>query len=78
MAVAARKSICGFSVMTFSGQVASHSPHCTQASSEKRSIGRSGSADSAPVGQADTQERHNVQPSALTSTAPNGAPAAAR
>ena len=60
--------------MTFSGQVAWHSPHCTQASSAKRSIGRSGSSDSAPVGQAETQERHSVQPSTLTSTVPNGAP----
>ena len=32
-------------------------------------------ADSAPVGQADTQARQSVQPSTLTSTAPNGAPA---
>ena len=55
-AVAARKSSCGLSVITFSGQVALHSPHCTQASSAKRSIGRSGSSDSAPVGQADTQD----------------------
>ena len=74
MAVAARKSICGFRLMTFSGQVALHSPHCTQASSAKRSIGLSGSSDSAPVGQAETQDRHSVQPSTLTSTVPNGAP----
>ena len=40
-AIAARKSSWGFSVMTFSGQVALHSPHCTQASSAKRSTGRS-------------------------------------
>ena len=60
--------------MTFSGQVALHSPHCTQASSAKRSIGFSGSSDSAPVGQAETQDRHSVQPSTLTSTVPNGAP----
>ena len=77
-AVAARKSSCGLSVMTFSGQVALHSPHCTQASSAKRSIGRSGSSDSAPVGQADTQERQSVQPSTLISTAPNGAPSRQR
>ena len=62
------------SVITFSGQVAWHSPHCTQASSAKRSIGRSGSSSSAPVGQADTQARQSVQPSTLTSTVPNGAP----
>ena len=74
MAVAARKSICGVRLITFSGQVALHSPHCTQASSAKRSIGRSGSSDSAPVGHADTQERQSVQPSTLTSTVPNGAP----
>src|SRR5471030_3287401 len=74
MAVALRKSICGESVMTFSGQVAAHSPHCTQASSAKRSIGFSGSSLSAPVGQAETQDRHNVQPSTFTTTVPNGAP----
>ena len=62
-------------MMTFSGQVAWHSPHCTQASSAKRSVGRSGSSSSAPVGQADTQARQSVQPSTLTSTVPNGAPA---
>ena len=61
--------------MTFSGQVALHSPHCTQASSAKRSIGRSVSADSAPVGHADTQARQSVQPSTSISIAPNGAPA---
>ena len=44
-AVAARKSSCGVRLITFSGQVALHSPHCTQASSAKRSIGRSGSAE---------------------------------
>ncbi len=74
IAVAARKSICGFSVMTFSGQVATHKPHCTQASSAKRSIGFSGSSDSAPVGQAGTQDRHSVQPSTLMSSEPKGAP----
>ena len=71
--MAARKSSCGFSVMTFSGQVALHSPHCTQASSAKRSIGRSGSSVSAPVGQADTHERQSVQPATSISTDPNGA-----
>src|ERR1700719_2462310 len=74
-AVAARKSICGLSVITFSGQVAPHNPHCTQASSEKRSIGCSGLSLSAPVGQADTQARQSVQPCVSISTAPNGAPA---
>src|SRR5262245_10409754 len=72
VAVAARKSICGLRVMTFSGHVALHRPHCTQASSAKRSIGRSGSSDSAPVGQDDTQERHRVQTYTLTSTLPIG------
>src|SRR5205823_2828394 len=57
--VAVRKSSWGLSVITLSGQVALHNPHCTQASSTKRSIGRSGSSPSAPVGHADTQERHN-------------------
>src|SRR6266550_8834763 len=72
-AVAARKSICGTRLITFSGQVALQSPHCTQASSAKRNIGRSGSLDKAPVGQADTQLRQSVQPSALILTAPSGA-----
>ena len=74
-ALAARKSIWGLSVITFSGHVAWHSPHCTQASSMNRSNGRSGSSRNAPVGQADTQDRHNVQPPASISTAPKGAPA---
>ena len=66
--------------MTFSGQVAWHSPHCTQASSAKRSSGRSGSSVSAPVGQADTQARHSVQPATFTSHRAEGraARAAAR
>src|SRR5262249_35593321 len=71
--VAARKSSCGTSEITFSGQVALQRPHCTQASSEKRSIGLSLSAVSAPVGQAETQARQSVQPSTLSSTLPNGA-----
>ena len=71
---AASKSIWGLSVMTCSGQVAWHSPHCTQASSTKRSIGRSGSSRNAPVGQAEAQDKQSVQPSTSTSTAPNGAP----
>src|SRR2546430_15543093 len=54
-ALAAQKSIWGLSVITFSGHVAWHSPHCTQASSTNRSNGRSGSSRNAPVGQADTQ-----------------------
>ena len=60
-ALTARKSSCGLRLMTFSGQVALHNPHCTQASSAKRSIGRSLSSRNAPVGQAETQERHSVQ-----------------
>src|ERR1700748_840136 len=75
VAVAARKSSFGRNAITFSGQVALQSPHCTQASSAKRSIGRSGLSLSAPVGQADTQARHSVQPSTLISTAPKGATA---
>ena len=51
-------------LMTFSGQVASQSPHCTQTLSVNLSI-----ADqvvrSAPVGQAVTQAWHSVQPSTL-------------
>ncbi len=72
-AVATRKSSCGLSVMTFSGQVALHSPHCTQASSPKRSIGCSALSVSAPVGHAETQARQSVQPATSISTAPNGA-----
>ena len=37
-------------------------------------MGRSGSSRNAPVGQADTQDRHSVHPLASISTAPNGAP----
>ena len=73
-AVGAVKSICGFSVMTFSGQVLMHSPHWTQASSTNLSAGRSGSSRSAPVGHTDTQDRHSVQPSRLTLIVPTGAP----
>src|SRR5215472_6720994 len=71
---AARKSICGLSVITFSGHVLWHSPHCTQASSTNLRTGRSGSSRSAPVGHAETQDRQSVHPSALTVTAPSGAP----
>src|SRR5271169_1097418 len=60
-AVAARKSIRGTRLITFSGQVALHSPHWTQASSVNRNSGRSGSSERAPVGQADTQARQSVQ-----------------
>ena len=60
--------------MTFSGQVASQSPHCTQRLSVKRSMARSGLSDSAPVGQAVTQAWHSVQPSTSSFTVPNGAP----
>ena len=59
---AAVKFSLGSSRITFSGQVFWHSPHCTQASSRNRSIGRSGLSMSAPVGQAPTQARHKVQP----------------
>src|SRR5207244_2912370 len=65
----------GTRLMTFSGQVALQSPHCTQAVSLKRSCGVSGLSASAPVGQAPTQARHKVQPAASISMAPNGAPA---
>src|SRR4030081_3549875 len=61
-AASGRKSSWGLRVITFSGQVALHSPHCTQASSVNRSIGRSGSSPSALVGQADTQERSTGDP----------------
>jgi hypothetical protein len=64
----------GSSVITFSGQVAAHRPHCTQASSRNFKVGRSGSSVSALVGQAETQERQSVQPATSTTTAPKGAP----
>src|SRR5882724_3875399 len=72
------KSRRGSMVMTFSGQVASQSPHCTQRLSVKRSIARSGLSDSAPVGQAVTQAWHSVQPSTSSFTVPKGAPGATR
>src|SRR6476646_9336179 len=65
-AVVLRKSSCGVRLITFSGHVALHRPHCTHASSVKRRTGRSGSSDSAPVGHADTHERQSVHPSVLT------------
>jgi hypothetical protein len=49
-------------------------PCCIATRWPDRSQRPSGSSDSAPVGQAETQDRHSVQPSA-TSTAPNGPPA---
>ena len=70
------KSRRGSMLMTFSGQVDSQSPHCTQRLSVKRSIARSGLSDSAPVGQAVTQAWHSVQPSTSSFTVPNGAPGA--
>src|SRR5204863_82999 len=73
-ALQAAKSICGLRRITFSGQVAAHNPHCTQSCSAKRKVGRSGSSPSALVGQADTQDRHKVQPSTSMSRPPNGAP----
>src|SRR4029077_14798913 len=61
-AVAARKMICGTSVSTFSEHVAQYRAQCTHASSVNRSIGRSGSSESAPVGKAETHDRQSVQP----------------
>jgi hypothetical protein len=74
-ALQAWKSSCGVSVITFSGQVAAHNPHCTQAFSAKYKAGCCSLSESAPVGQADTHERHSVQPSTLTSRPPKGAAA---
>src|SRR5258708_18812230 len=71
----ALKSSRGSSVMTFSGQVASQSPHCTHRLSVNRSIARSGLSESAPVGQAVTQAWQSVQPSTLRLTPPDRAPA---
>src|SRR5438874_12555366 len=72
----ALKSRRGSSVMTFSGQVDSQSPHWTHRLSVKRSIARSGLSDRAPVGQAVTQAWQSVQPSTFSFTPPNGAPGA--
>ena len=52
--------------ITFSGQVATQIPHCTQALSVKESCGRSGLSESAAVGQAPTQARQSVQPAMST------------
>src|SRR5260370_1216809 len=76
LAAAGAKLNRGTRVMTFSGQVALHSPHWTQASSWKRSCGSSGLSWSAPVGQAPTQARQKVQPARSSATAPKGAPVA--
>ena len=70
----AAKSMRGTSSMTFSGQVLLQRPHWMHALSSKRSIGLSGLSLSAPVGQAETQARHSVQPATFTSSVPNGAP----
>ncbi len=63
----------GSRVITFSGHVAAHSPHCTHASSRKRSSGESGFAVKALVGQTMVQARHSVQPSVATRARPKGA-----
>jgi len=60
----------GASVIAFSGQVFSHSPHCTQLRSMNFSIGRSRPSTSADSGQAPTQAMHSVQVCRLTSTCP--------
>src|SRR6266853_5960235 len=65
----------GASVIAFSGQVFSHSPHCTQLRSMNFSIGWSRPSCSADSGHAPTQAMHSVQVSLLTSTWPYGAPA---
>src|SRR3979490_1439195 len=70
----ALKSSRGSSVITFSGQVDSQSPHCTHRLSVKRSIARSGLSDSAAVGQAVTQAWHSGQPPTFSFTPPKGAP----
>src|SRR5947207_5485929 len=65
----------GASVIAFSGQVFSHSPHCTQLRSMNFSIGWSRPSCSADSGHAPTQAMHSVQVCLLTSTWPYGAPA---
>ncbi len=65
----------GTSRIASSGHVFSHSPHCTQLRSMKRSSGASGESSSAASGQAPMQALHNVQVSLLTVIAPKGAPA---
>src|SRR5258708_20163585 len=61
-ALAARKSIWGFSVITFSGHVAWHNPHCTQASSTNRSSRPPRSSRNPPLAHAHTHHTHNVHP----------------
>src|SRR5438552_7624670 len=65
----------GASVIALSGQVFSHSPHCTQLRSMNFSIGWSRPSCSADSGHAPTQAMHSVQVCLLTSTWPYGAPA---
>src|SRR5947208_1642945 len=65
----------GASVIAFSGQVFSHSPHCTQLRSMNVSTGWSRPSCSADSGHAPTQAMHSVQVCLLTSTWPYGAPA---
>src|SRR3954454_18061537 len=72
--LAVSKLMRGTSLMTCSGQVAWHKPHCTQASSTNRNTGLSGSSRKALVGQAETQDRQRVQPAVSISTAPTGDP----
>ena len=64
----------GVRLMAFSGQVFSHSPHCTQLRSMNLRRGNSVESMSADSGQALTQDMQRVQVSLLTLTAPHGLP----
>ena len=74
-AVAARKSSCGLQGddLLGAGRLAQPALHAgILGEAQHRALRIVGSA---PVGQADTHARQSVQPSTLTSTVPNGAPA---
>src|SRR5438045_2795853 len=65
----------GISVRASSGQVLTHSPHCTQLRSMKRRLGDSVESISADSGHAPMQALHKVQVCLFTVSAPKGAPA---
>ena len=63
---------CDVRDIAFSGHVATHIPHCKQASSLNSNCGDSGLSCRAPAGHALTQDRQIVQLSVFTLTMPQG------
>ena len=61
---------CDVRDIAFSGHVATHIPHCKQASSLNSNCGDSGLSCRAPAGHALTQDRQIVQLSVFTLTIP--------